>query len=179
MKKTLSILTAFILLFELTYSATPVERKASYVAGSMGIGINTRGTLQVGEEALTFIYMGNRYEIPYEQITQLQYSKKKKAFDNISLKPNLPGASFATRTTYDTFSSKLSAFEIIMMVLTVVALIIAITVAANKSGKYRYLNIIYEEDGKTNWATFKIKRDDFQKILLTLSSKSGIEIRER
>jgi len=66
-----------------------------------------------------------------------------------------------------------------MMVLTVVALIVAVTVAAKKSGKYRYLNIVYEEDGNTDWATFKIKTDDLQKILLTLSSKSGIDILER
>ena len=52
MKKALSILTAFILLFELTYAAAPVECKASYVAGSLGIGIDSRGTLQVGDEAL-------------------------------------------------------------------------------------------------------------------------------
>ena len=179
MKKSLSILTAFILLFELTYAAGSVECKASYVAGSIGIGANTRGTLQVGEEALIFLCRGNRYEIPYEQITQIQYSKKRKAFDNILLKPNPPGIFLRTITKYDTFSGKLSAFEIIMMVLTVVALVVVIAVAAKKSGKYRYLNVIYEEDGNTNWATFKIKRDDFQKILLTLSSKSGIEIRER
>lgn len=179
MKKILSILTAFILLFELTYSYAPVECKASYVAGSMGIGANTRGVLQVGDEALIFIYMGNRYETPYKHITQLQHSEKKKAFDNILLKPNPPGISLRTITKYDTFSSKLSAFEIIMMVLTVVALVVVIAVAAKKSVKYRYLNVVYEEDGNTNWATFKIKRDDFQKILLTLSSKSGIEIRER
>jgi len=179
MKKAFSIFTAFILLFELTYAAAPVECKASYVAGSIGISINTRGTLQVGEEALIFLYRGNRYEIPYEQITQLQYSKKKKAFDNISLKPDPPGISLRTITKYDTFSSKLSAFEIVMMVLTAVALIIAVTVAASTSGKYRYLNVVYEEDGKIGRATFKIKTDDLQKILLTLSSKSGIDILER
>jgi len=61
MKKSLSLLTAFILLFELTYAAAPVECKASYVAGTLvGIDINTRGTLQVGEEALVYIYRGNR-----------------------------------------------------------------------------------------------------------------------
>ena len=180
MKKTLSLLTAFILLFELTYAAAPVECRASYVAGSMGIDINTRGTLQVGDEALIFICRGNRYEIPYEQIAQIEYSEKKKAFDYHSLKPNLPGASFyLPPTQYHTFSSKLSAFEIIMMVLTAVAVIVVVVVAASMSGKYRYLNVVYEEDGKTGWATFKIKRDDLQKILLTLSSKSGIDIQER
>ena len=175
MKKTLSLLTAFILLFELTYSAATVESKASYVAGSMGIDINTRGTLQVGEEALIYIYRGNRHEIPYEQITQLQYSKKKKVFDYHSLKPDPPGVSFRYYREADLEIPGAILAVVIVAVIAVGVLIFQLI----RISKCVYLNVVYEEDGKTGWATFKIKTDDLQKILLTLSSKSGIEIWER
>jgi len=175
MKKTLSILTAFILLFELTYAAAPVECKASYVAGSMGISINTRGTLQVGDEALIFLCKGTQYKVPYEQIAQIEYSKKKKAFDQISLKLNPPGVLF--RSYHEAQLEPQGAF--LYVIIAVVVAVGALIIGLMQAGKHRYLNFVYKEDGKTGWATFKIKKDDFQKILLTLSSKSGLDIQEK
>jgi hypothetical protein len=65
----------------------------------------------------------------------------------------------------------------VIVILVTLGLVAAITLFLT-TGKYVYLNVIFEEEGEDNWATFKIKRDHFQKILLTLSSKSGKDIVE-
>jgi energy-coupling factor transporter transmembrane protein EcfT len=176
LKKTLSVLAAFVLFFQWTYSYVPVECKAAYVAGSTGIKLNTSGVLQVGENSLIFIYRGNRYEIPYENITQIQYSQRKEAVSKISFdKPNPPGVSFGYYHRADLEQPGAVMAVIISAIIALGVLIIQLI----KISKRVYLNVVYEKEGETNWAIFKIKKDDFQKILLTLSSKSGIEIQER
>jgi len=174
LKRAISIIIAFIFLFEMTYSYAPVKCKASYVAGSMGIRVNTKGILQVGEESLIFIYRGNSCEIPYKNIEQIQYSKKKKSINIGSLKSDVPGISFRSYHQVPLEPRGTLIIAVITLVIAVGGLIVALL----QISKRVYLNVVYESEGKTNWATFKIKNEDFQKILLTLSSKSGIDIQE-
>ena len=60
----------------------------------------------------------------------------------------------------------------------VVAGIALVAVLIFAKGKYVYLNVAFNIDGEDNWATFRIKKDHFQRIFLTLSSKSGKDVIE-
>lgn len=176
MKKITALLIMVIFLFEVMYAYTPVKCKASYVAGSLNIRLKEKGILEVGESSLVFIYRGYKYEIPYENIKQMQYSKKKNSFQLGSLQSILPPKpNFRTYTEYDTFSGP-SIGQIILGI-AALALLVVLLIISQKD-KYVYLNVVFEKEGETNWATFKIKKDHFQKIFLTLSSKSDKDIVE-
>lgn len=169
-KKIIALVVIIIFLFEITYAYVPVKCKASYVTGSLSIKLKAKGILQVGENSLIFIYKSHKYEIPYESIKQMHYSKKISSLKSI----RLPKINSRYYEKQDSFSGP-SLMEIILLVVSGIALVIVLIFA---TGKYVYLNIAFEVDGEDNWAAFKIRKDHFQKILLTLSSKSGKDIVE-
>ena len=175
MKKITAIIVIFIFLVQINYSYAPVKCKASYVAGSLNIRLKGKGILQVGENSLIFIHRGYKYEIPYENIKQMQYSKKQKSFRLSSIKSNI-SEQVLSRYYHEADLEPISPIYVIVILVTV-GLIVAITLFLT-TGKYVYLNVAFEVEGEDNWATFKIKKDHFQKILLTLSSKSGKDIIE-
>ena len=169
-KKIITLVIIVIFFFEITYAYVPVKCKASYVAGSLNIRLKEKGILEIGENSLIFIYKGYKYDIPYENIKHMHYSKKISAFKSI----RLPKINPRYYRKQDTFSGP-SLLEIILVVVSGIALIAVLIFA---TGKYVYLNVAFEVEGEDNWATFKIKKDHFQKIFLTLSSKSGKDIVE-
>ena len=176
MKKVTTLIVIAIFLFEITYAYVPVKCKASYIAGSLNIRLKEKGILEVGENSLIFIYRGYKYEILYEDIKQMHYSKKRKSFRPSSIKSILPTKpNFATRTRQSSFSGP-SIGEIILGI-AILALVTVLLIISQRD-KYVYLNVVFETEGETNWATFKVKKDHFQKIFLTLSSKSGKDVVE-
>lgn len=175
MKKVTTLIVIIIFLFEITYAYVPVKCRASYVAGSLSIKLKGKGILQVGENSLIFVYKNQRHEIPYENIKQMQYSKKQKSFRLSSIKSNI-SEQILYRYYHEADLEPISPIYVIVILVTI-GLIAAITLFLT-TGKYVYLNVIFEEEGEDNWATFKIKKDYFQKILLTLSSESGKDIVE-
>lgn len=169
-KKIIALIVVAIFLFEITYAYVPVKCKASYIAGSLNIRLKEKGTLEIGENSLIFIYRGYKYEIPYENIKHMHYSKKIGAFKSIWL----PKINSARRQKQNLFSGP-SLIEIILLVVSGIALVAVLIFA---TGKYVYLNVAFEVESENNWATFKIRKDHFQRIFLTLSSKSGKDVIE-
>jgi hypothetical protein len=169
-KKIITLIVIVIFLFEITYAYVPVKCKASYVAGSLSIKLKGKGILQVGENSLVFIYKNHKHEIPYENIKHMHYSKKIGSLKSIRL-PKINPRYYEKQNSF----SGPSLIEIILLVVSGIALVAVLIFA---TGKYVYLNVAFDVQGEDNWATFKIKKDHFQKIFLTLSSKSGKDIAE-
>ena len=141
---------------------------AKYIQGSVNIPLKKNGYLVIYDESIQFNYKDRTLDISYGNINDIQYDKNlEKAL------PKIPSINSGDYEEQDWggpgFLESLLYYGIGILVVIVVVLLL------EWSESYTYLTIAYDVNGESEWCTFKLKTDDFNKIYPILNEKTDLE----
>lgn len=141
---------------------------AKYMQGSVNIPLKKNGHLVIYDESIQFKYKDRTLDIPYRNIIDIQHDK-----DLAKVLPKMPSINPGHYEEQDWggpgFLESLLYYGIGILIAIAVALLLL------WSESYTYLTIAYDIDGQSEWCTFKIKTDDFNKINPILNEKTDLQ----
>jgi len=141
---------------------------AKYIQGSVNIPLKKNGYLVIYDESLQFNYKDITLDMPYRKIIDIRHDK-----DLAKVLPKIPSINPGHYEEQDWggpgFLESLLYYGIAILVAILVILLL------KWSESYTYLTIAYDIDGESEWCTFKIKTDDFNKIYPILNKKTDLE----
>lgn len=148
------------------YAEALAVSQATYIQGSIDIGRGEKGVLLLKNESIQFKYKGEMLDIPYDNITNIQYDEKRK-----NVIPKVPSPNFG----YDYPEAKWGPTFLDAVLYYGLAIIILVTgvLLLRLSEKHVYFTIDYIVDDSNEWVAFKLNKGEFDEIYPILREKTS------
>jgi len=180
MKKILALLIAYLIVYFMTsgtlYPYADVSVKVSYINGSVSINPGQKGTLSIKDDSIVFSWGNEEIEIPYNSVSQLSWSEKKRRLKSASL--DMPFSSYQPYIYIPPPMPKIeyepNPLSYVLWGLAIVFLIIGM-VKMTEPNKV-YFRIDFEREGQPDWMLFKVTEDRFNVLYLNITKRSGKDI---
>lgn len=147
------------------YGEALAASQATYIQGSIDIGRGEKGVLLLKNESIQFKYKGEMLDIPYDNITNIQYDEKRK-----NIIPKVPSPNFGyyrEAKTDVTFLEALLYFGVLIIIVVTGVLLLRL------SEKHVYFTIDYIIDDNNEWVAFKVNKGEFDKLYPILREKTS------